>query len=355
MEHIQKQEKEERTGIERVLVHDTYPLAVSQFCLCARRFPAAQSNCGAHSVPVKTFVDLQAAQVGQPYAYPQAGVVQQPATTSAAANPGSALMPGPATATAAQMSMPNLATAMPQPTPAPVVMPNFNPTSYANPLMPSFASNMPSTTIPPPVLPSQRSRQRHRRSYSSTSSASTSTSSFSSASYSSPSSSSSYTPRHRSRRTRNPLPPPPKDVLATTPYRALLPELPSERGNYWRSFGASLDPHTHAHASSHLRANSRAQHHDFVTGNAPKARRGDGFFRSLRRRDNNHHHVPSSLAEAASMLARPFLPGGPSMPMPHVAPPSNSLATPAQMHNANVLQRPASPIIPMPAPAPTPG
>ncbi|KAI0265890.1 hypothetical protein BC834DRAFT_157012 [Gloeopeniophorella convolvens] len=179
---------------------------------------------------------------------------------------------------------------------------------------------------PAPVVPrrshrSQRHRhdRRHHRSRRRTPSPSTESSNTESesSSYASPSSQESPTyPRHSHRHHRsnsngyNPLPRPPKDVLASTPFRGILSQLPSAHYTPW---GVSNEP-------------TVAMPVPQTFDDRPRTERG-GFFRRRKRNDNR---TTPSLSAAAGMLAQPFLaPAGMGMPEPQFAPPGAGAATPS--------------------------
>lgn len=157
------------------------------------------------------------------------------------------------------------------------------------------------------------------------------------------SSQTAHSSRHR--HIGNPLPPPPKDILATTPYRALLPELPSNRGEYWRSFPATIDPYSHAHPlhdQGTLGTYAEARERELERQEREREReqrnngRGGGFFSALRRRRRRDNDAQETLAQAATMMAQQFVPlggvpqparMGMGMPIPehHPAPPDDGL------------------------------
>ena len=165
---------------------------------------------------------------------------------------------------------------------------------------------------------SQRHRSHHRsRRRTPSPSEESSVSETEASSYGSPSSydSADYPPRnyrrHRSgsqrerdpynQRTRNPLPRPPKDVLASTPFRPLLSQLPSTHYSTW-------NPPTNG--------NAQPQHHPPVVpmpqpqpAQPRRKERGIGLFR--RRRDTRFP-MPSLNAAAQSFNA----PGMSTMQMP---------------------------------------
>ncbi|THH14129.1 hypothetical protein EW146_g6170 [Bondarzewia mesenterica] len=253
--------------------------------------------------------------------------------------------------------------AMPQPQPA---APNIAESAASATQMPAPITSMPAPAmtapsqwmapLSAPVIPEfsrremphhrrERPHRSHHRRHRRSPSSSSNDSSSSSTTLSSPSSSTTYRPRHHHSRRhyRNPLPPPPKDVLATTPYRALLPELPSVRGEYWRSFPAALDPYSHHHPL----------HREGTLGTYADrdARQEGGLFRSWRKR-RKREREQGSLAEAAAMLRQTgFVPTYPesgfSMPQPETVQPQPTMPAPQMA--------PTPGASPMPMPMPTSG
>lgn len=153
--------------------------------------------------------------------------------------------------------------------------------------------------------------------------------------YSSPSSydSADYSRHHRE---HNPLPRPPKDILASTPFRPLLTQLPSAQYNSWGLRGTSV-PASQA---------PQPQSQPTTYGNVRPRRQRRGLF-NLRPRDQ---FPGSSLSAAANTLARPFMPGRMSMPEPHPAPPAPSGGFETDSHVPPVI--PSSPHMRMPSPEP---
>lgn len=116
--------------------------------------------------------------------------------------------------------------------------------------------------------------------------------------------------------THNPLPRPPKDVLASTPFRPLLSQLPSTHYSAWNAAGSAAQPppvpvpmpQPHPAPPHPQQQPSRKE-------------RGAGLFR--RRRDTRFA-VPSLTA-----AAQPFIPPGMSMPDAQPTHARGSMPTPA--------------------------
>jgi hypothetical protein len=231
-----------------------------------------------------------------------------------------------------------------------------------------------------PVLPrrerrSQRHRSHHRsrrRSRSPTTSTESSASG-SESPYSSPSSydSADYPRRrrhHRSNSGRNPLPRPPKDILASTPFRPLLTQLPSAQYNSWGIGGARFEV---PQQQQQQQQQQPPPTQPTTYGNIRPRRQRRGLFN----RDAGIRFPIPSLAATANAIVRPFgvaptmaMPeprvqrplGGtartPAGPVPPVIPQMGSPQPPMRMPSPETVQQ--GPVIPqgtpmrMPSPAP---
>ncbi|KAH9978297.1 hypothetical protein BJV74DRAFT_142798 [Russula compacta] len=291
--------------------------------------------------------------------YPGAFAVTQPGQNlvqSGIPQVHSAVPVAPITATnmAAQMSVP-IAAPMMVSSAAPLGPTDGGAAGAAAPVIPSqmvpitypatydYAPFLDPRAATAPVIPRRSRRsQRHRhhnhhhrsrrRSRSPTPSTGSSASDTDSR-YSSPSSydSPDYSRYHRE---HNPLPRPPKDILASTPFRPLLTQLPSAQYNSWGLRGTSVPV-------------SQAQQPQQTTyGNIRPRKQRRGLF-NLRPRDQ---FPGSSLSAAANTLARPFMPGRMSMPEAHPAPPPPPAGFATGPPVPPVI--PSSPQMRMPSPEP---
>lgn len=140
---------------------------------------------------------------------------------------------------------------------------------------------------------------------------------------------------HRSGSGHNPLPRPPKDVLASTPFRPLLSQLPSTHYSTWAPANGAAPPPPVPMPQPHP-----------APPPPPRKERGVGLFR--RRRDTRFA-VPSLAA-----AAQPFIPPGMSMPMPDAQHARASMHTPAHAMTTPVLPPvvPSSAQMPMRMPEP---
>lgn len=132
---------------------------------------------------------------------------------------------------------------------------------------------------------------------------------------------------HRSGSARNPLPRPPKDVLASTPFRPLLSQLPSAHYSAWGTTNNAPPPPQVP----------MPQPHPAPPPQPSRKERSGGFFR--RRRDPRYA-VPSLTA-----AAQPFIPpgmGAMPMPMADAQPPPRFMPTPGHPTTTPVLP----PVIP---------
>ncbi|KAI9462053.1 hypothetical protein F5148DRAFT_236671 [Russula earlei] len=256
---------------------------------------------------------------------------------------------------ATQMSAPMVVTGAPPPAPgaggaaaaaAPVIPPQMAPITY--PATFDYSAFLDPRGTTDPVVP-RRSHRRSQRHNNRSRRRSPTPSSGSSASdtespFSDPSSydSAEYPRRSRHRRSSNPLPRPPKDILASTPFRPLLTQLPSAQYNSWGL----------GHTNSQPQPQSQPQQ---TTYSNVRPRRRRGFFNRQPRA--TFPVVPSSLADPSSAFARSFM-APMAMPAPQNGPPLRQQLPPPAAGPA--MAAPAPPVLPqnitvrMPAPEPAP-
>ncbi|KAI9453458.1 hypothetical protein BJY52DRAFT_840197 [Lactarius psammicola] len=125
---------------------------------------------------------------------------------------------------------------------------------------------------------------------------------------------------HRSGSGRNPLPRPPKDVLASTPFRPLLSQLPSTHYSTWGGANNAVRPPPVP----------MPQPQPAPPPPPRKERSGGGGI--FRRRRDTRFAVPSLTA-----AAQPFIPPGMSMPMPDAQHAPASMPTPGHATTTPVL------------------
>ena len=206
-----------------------------------------------------------------------------------------------------------------------------------------------------PVRPRRSRRsQRHHRSHHRSRRRSPTPSTGSDASeteYSSPGSydSGDYHRHHRSNSGHNPLPRPPKDVLASTPFRPILTQLPSAQYNPWGLGGTSnLVPQQ--------QQQPQPQPQPTTYGNVRPRRENRERRGILSRGGRGQFPVVPSLAAAANAFVRPFTGQTMSMPEAHPAqPPSGRTSYPPGTPGPPVIPHMHSPQPPMRMPSPDQG